>query len=373
MYASLKKDIETFSPIVRQIVCLDDGRILYGSTTGVLWPHAAYRIIEKALRKSKDVDAITKFPRIVTQETVSPTGQHVLFGHSGLAGHYQLWHIGGTLLRSFEFGKRLNSVNFSDCGKYITFSGKGLFNDRVFYRLADCIQIFSLPCTAVAHHDHVSLIVSKDEKYIVIVSERTRYGYIFRAHNGCLTHVYDIGKTCLTAFSPDSLNLVFTALDAKQLVLVYNTETAHQTSVMVPSTPSSISISPDSKILAVGLWDATIRLFDMSNLQKPPKVLRFHSTFISCVQFVPNGQLMTACGNNLVFTWNLCEWTDRVHHLFHKHLKKRVFLLMCAKQRLERASTRSRGLPCIPMTAWLDIFRNIWLLHDSTIRLSVDT
>jgi hypothetical protein len=49
----------------------------------------------------------------------------------------------------------------------------------------------------------------------------------------------------------------------------------------------------------------------------------------------------------------VCEWSDRLHHLFGAGLREKVFVLMCVKARQEAEGVQ----PQLPMQLWLGIFQ----------------
>jgi WD40 repeat protein len=119
---------------------------------------------------------------------------------------------------------------------------------------------------------------------------------------------------------------------------------------------NDLSFSPSGSQLVAGLFDRTTRLWSVAS-GKLLKVLEGHSDAVDSVAFHPNGKQVASCSiNNTVRVWTVCEWSDRTHHLFGEEIKRLVFCLMCAKAKLEKSGTKSRGFPRMSMALWLEIF-----------------
>jgi WD40 repeat protein len=118
----------------------------------------------------------------------------------------------------------------------------------------------------------------------------------------------------------------------------------------------SVAFSPDGSQLVSGAYDYTVRLWSVAS-GKSLKVLTGHSRAINSVAFHPNGKQVASCSwDKTVRIWTVCEWSDRVHQLFGEERKRLVFCLMCAKEKLKKRGTKTRGFPQLPMAVWLDIF-----------------
>jgi WD40 repeat protein len=118
----------------------------------------------------------------------------------------------------------------------------------------------------------------------------------------------------------------------------------------------SIAFSPDGSQLVSGSDDKTVRLWSVAS-GKLLKTLDGHSGYVRSVAFHPNGK-QVASGSSFdgtVRVWAVCEWSDRVHQLFGKEMKRMVFCLMCTREKIEE----SKIIPPLPMALWLDVFAYI--------------
>jgi WD40 repeat protein len=116
----------------------------------------------------------------------------------------------------------------------------------------------------------------------------------------------------------------------------------------------SVAFSPDGSQLVSGSLDKTVRLSSVAS-GKLLKTLTGHSQLVYSVAFHPNGKQVASCSwDSTVRIWTVCEWSDRTHHLFGKELKRRVFCLMCIKEKI--GFIRNSNVPQLPMALWLDMF-----------------
>jgi WD40 repeat protein len=118
----------------------------------------------------------------------------------------------------------------------------------------------------------------------------------------------------------------------------------------------SLAFSPDGSQLVSGSDDHTVCLWSVAS-GKLLKKLTGHSRIVLSVAFHPNGKQVASCScDSIVRIWTVCEWSDRTHQLFGEEMKRLVFCLMCAKEKLNKRGTKTRGFPQLPMTLWLEIF-----------------
>ncbi len=76
----------------------------------------------------------------------------------------------------------------------------------------------------------------------------------------------------------------------------------HQRSV------NALALSPDMRWIATGSQDATIRLWDLQQLDQPPRILAGHSQRVWSVAFSPTGQMFaSASEDHTVKLWNLAS------------------------------------------------------------------
>jgi WD40 repeat protein len=108
--------------------------------------------------------------------------------------------------------------------------------------------------------------------------------------------------------------------------------------------------------------DKTVRLWSVATGAKL-KILIGHAGPVNSVAFHPNGhQIASASLDNTVRIWTVCEWSDRLHHLFGAELRRVVFVLMCVKARQEA----ERAQPRLPMQIWLHVLQSLI----STLRMT---
>jgi WD40 repeat protein len=84
---------------------------------------------------------------------------------------------------------------------------------------------------------------------------------------------------------------------------------------------------------------------------------------VNDIAWMKNGKqiaVLTEYGELLLIT--VCQWCDRVHHLFSSEFKALVFCLMCIRGRIS-ATNR----PQLPMYIWLDLFATLVNLMDGHI------
>jgi WD40 repeat protein len=129
-----------------------------------------------------------------------------------------------------------------------------------------------------------------------------------------------------------------------------------------PDSITSIAFSPNGSQLVSGSWEKTVRLWSVAS-GKLLKVLTGHSDSVLSVAFHSNGKQVASCSRDKTARiWTVCEWSDRMHHLFGDEMKRLVFRLMCVRDKLElEATTTGSGslVPRLPMELWLEIFQ--WL------------
>jgi WD40 repeat protein len=117
----------------------------------------------------------------------------------------------------------------------------------------------------------------------------------------------------------------------------------------------SLSFSPDGSQLVSGSNDKTLSLWSVAS-GALHKTLAGHTAGVN-VAFHPNGHQVASVSNDqTIRLWTVCEWSDRLHHLFGAELRRVVFVLMCVKARQEaQAGAYSQAL--LSMQILLGIFQ----------------
>lgn len=259
------------------------------------------------------------------------------------------------------------------------------------------------------HQGYVRGVVLSPDCQLIVTST----GYpdsavcVWRMADGSLVsrlegHTNSVHSVAL-ALSPDGLHIVSGSYDETARVWLL-ADGALQREIPHPHPVLSVAVTSDSQHIVTGCWDCVVRLFllatgelvrelkghteavwrvavsasgrhvvsgsrdntvsvwSLADAQRP-LVLSGHTSTVLCVAFHPNSkQVASASFDSTVRLWTVCEWSDRDHQLFGDEFKALIFHLMCVKARLERTSTRRRGLPRLPMAVWLQIFASFQLL-----------
>jgi WD40 repeat protein len=128
-----------------------------------------------------------------------------------------------------------------------------------------------------------------------------------------------------------------------------------------------VAFSPNGKILAASKFTGDIILWRVSDNHVWPilNILRGHSDLVSSISFHANSNhLASVSYDNTMRIWTICEWRDKVHHLFGSELKRIVFQLMCIEAR-QRNTLQTKNSK-LPIEMWLHIFKYLSIAMTET-------
>jgi WD40 repeat protein len=163
--------------------------------------------------------------------------------------------------------------------------------------------------TFYGHTNHVvTCAFSPDERLVASGSlDRTvRLWAVGDAGAGQLVHTlvgHKSGVRCVT-FSPDGRRLVSSSYD--QSVIVWDVEGGCALDMfMLETTVLSMAFHPDGDLLAMGLNDFTVCLYDVQR-RKALTTLTGHSSTVESVHFSPDGQwLASASEDGVIKRWEV--------------------------------------------------------------------
>jgi WD40 repeat protein/serine/threonine protein kinase len=81
-----------------------------------------------------------------------------------------------------------------------------------------------------------------------------------------------------------------------------------------------VAFTPNGKLLASASKDKTVRIWDVSDLSKPPKLLMVlrHSSAVTSVAFAPDNNTLAAATQNEVILWDMATGEERASFRGHK-------------------------------------------------------
>lgn len=271
-------------------------------------------------RQTTLLDTASKF---VWTLAFSPDGQLLA------SGGYEdptisLWDVQTqALVGSFEEGDTgehnhgVSSVVFSPDGKAIA-SGSGFSNTVHLWAVATRQQIARLPMHDVdEEHEGVNdvafspngsiLASASDDSIIRMWDTRTleRIGKL-ETKSGGVTSI---------SFHPDGNTLVSLngrvapteiQLGGDMSLRIWEVKSRKQIAVAQDHSPSvsSVALSPDGELLAVGCHNGVVDLWDVRN-KKRIDSLRGHAAKVQCVVFSPDGRLLASSASELAHLWNI--------------------------------------------------------------------
>ena len=216
----------------------------------------------------------------VTSVSFSPDGETIASG--GDDATIKLWKPDGNLMRTFQgHTDTINSVSFSPDSKTIASSSRDA-----------TVKLWKLDGTPITtltgHNDSVrSATFSPDGKTIASGSEDGTIKF-WKLDVAVMTAVTS------ATFSPDG-NIAAGSKDGtiklwKRDGTLINNLTAHKDWV------TSVSFSPDGKIIASGSYDGTVKLWLRDGT--PITTLKVNSLLVTSVSFSPDGKIIAAGGDD---------------------------------------------------------------------------
>ena len=231
----------------------------------------------------------------ITSLSFSPDGQKVISGSKDTT--LKLWNLDGTEIKTFRGHKdSINSVNFSPDGKIIA----SISNEMMKLRSLDGKEIKTL------NKGGNGVSFSPDGQTIVI---QNRYYITLRRRDGSFlkSFVSAYSSSQSLVFSRDGQTIYssglitdFSEQTLKALIFQINNENrvdfnfkGHRNTV------TSVSISPDGKMLASGSEDKTVKLWSLESR----KFQTSNTNYVNEVSFSPNGQIVSSVNNSEVRLW----------------------------------------------------------------------
>ena len=228
----------------------------------------------------------------ITSFSFSLDGQKVISGSKDKT--LKLWNLDGTEIKTFRGHKdSINSVNFSPDGKIIA----SISNEMMKLWSLDGKQIKTL------NNGGNRVSFSPDGQTIVVeksgnITLRHRDGSLIKSF---ISPYIDSSQSLV--FSRDG-QTIYSSRFSKQTVSasILQIDTGNRLDFDFTghrNTVTSLSISPDGKMLASGSEDKTVKLWSLESR----KFQTSNRNYVNEVSFSPNGQIVSSVNNSEVKLW----------------------------------------------------------------------
>jgi WD40 repeat protein len=163
----------------------------------------------------------------------------------------------------------------------------------------------------------INTIAASPTKNIIVAGNAQ--GQIIRIdldNNNEATVIYeDLQKIPVVSISYDKQGVLLAVGNEKGIVRIWDMEKNELRAALIGHTAriNNIRFSNDSKRLATGSFDKTVRIWDIQHIQEardglfaydPPIVLKDHDDWVWSISFSPDGEkLLAGCKDNLIRVW----------------------------------------------------------------------
>ncbi|MBC8527788.1 MAG: hypothetical protein H8D22_13210, partial [Candidatus Cloacimonetes bacterium] len=218
----------------------------------------------------------------------SPNGKNII---TRSVNSVKLWDVAsGKEIRTFPL---LNSVQFSSCGKYITYDGHNIYDivTGKSFKANESIKFKKDPYT---------IELSKNKKIIKVLDKST--GKEVHSLRG---HSYPVK---ITLFNPDGRYLA--SCSEGWLVILWDIRTGKKIREFEgEDVIKAMRFSPDGKYIATGYTDGGIAIWDVSTGDEI-KVIETGGIVYS-LDFSPDGKYLLSGSNYIAEMWNVAT-SERV-------------------------------------------------------------